>query len=539
MPNSISVTTAHVNAFPHELLNNEKLLNNDSDFSLYSTDCCCGRSGCDNYQTWMHIVRKLENDARLAAEIGQSLLHQHEKFVQDTDQGRRMVQQQLDGYREQIHKLEQSLHTTETAKQELDDEKNKWFWKWKRTQKTLDATAADLEIANSKWINIAASLKEKEAEVERLQAFEIMNKQSNIREDALRGKLEDAQQEIEDCRRKEKLTAARYKKIKEKHDSIHGAYERLQQSVDEDQNDENRRPNTKLRRNALKKANAERPPAGLRPSVSTPRPLDVEGKERRKNSWPQVEPQPPFTLTPSQSTPITSSTEDGSVHHHHHYYYLDSKSETKDVSELGALHSNVTRTLDRLRATDILALNRQLGRAFDMHQMSRLSNTIIEQILADTETTLVMATTTTTDDMVAIVRLYQDMIKEIGQLRTTLNDLQVEYVSKIEESGSRMEKEVMQKRNNQPSVLVAWVSNMFQLSKESQREPRLARRREPPAMPTRRGLRVSHSTGTVRALPSSRPYQQDWVAIDRRPSMMLPVDMNFRGSLSTSLLVGR
>ena len=67
MPNSTSITTAYVNAFPHELLSNEKLLNNDSDFSIFSTDCCCGRSGCDNYQTWTHIVRKLENDARLAA----------------------------------------------------------------------------------------------------------------------------------------------------------------------------------------------------------------------------------------------------------------------------------------------------------------------------------------------------------------------------------------------------------------------------------------------------------------------------------------
>ncbi|KAI9274540.1 hypothetical protein BDA99DRAFT_242179 [Phascolomyces articulosus] len=274
-----------------------------------------------------------------------------------------------------------------------------------------------------------------------------------------------------------------------------------------------------------------------------------------------------------------------------------------------------------------------------MLQVSRLSNTMIDQILGDTETTLVMASATTTEDMVSIVRLYQDMLKEIGHLRTTLNDLQVEYVKKIQENGSRLEKEIMLRQQQQQtqqqqssSVLVTWVSNMFQLSSSSPPSPprprptlsasplssrhhqhpyhkqnhyqslpniissssstlsssssslsyRAKQQQQPPAIKPsisssttttsssstsstvttttttssssrhhhqhrrQASLRMSQSTGTARSIPSSRSsYQQrgdDWAmssVMDRRPSMMLPMDTNFRGSLSTSLLVGR
>ncbi|KAI9274541.1 hypothetical protein BDA99DRAFT_432039 [Phascolomyces articulosus] len=186
----------------HIIQDDQQLLsNNDSDFSLYSAttnaECCCGNESCENHHVWMQIIRKLENDARLAAAIGQSLLQQHEKYTMDTDQSKIVMEQQLDGYREQIHKLEQSLDASDTAKQELDDEKNK-----------------------CKWINLSGTLREKEAEVERLQTFEKMTKQANVREDSLRSKLEDAQQEIETYQRKEKVSDARYKKMKEKHGKL-------------------------------------------------------------------------------------------------------------------------------------------------------------------------------------------------------------------------------------------------------------------------------------------------------------------------------
>ncbi|KAI9493669.1 hypothetical protein BDB00DRAFT_872140 [Zychaea mexicana] len=473
----------------------QSISNNDSDFSLYTAtthaECCCFSSTCKNQQLWMRIVQKLENDARLAAAIGQSLLLQHEQYVSDTNQTKRMMERQLDSYQEQIHKLQQVQDATDVVKQELEDDKKKWIMKWKRTQKTLDATAADFEAANSRCITLSKTLQVKEAEVERLQVYEAMIKKANAHEDAWRTKLEDAQQEIEASRRSEKLSEARFRKMKEKHDAIQIAHGQLQRSIEEERHhiDLSYRSNSKLRSNALKKMSSKRQqppsPALLKPSQSTPTTVDANSgnssKEFQKNSWPQADPsaQPPptppyvpFIITPSPSTPVPTSTttnedKDGYSsaihHHHHHYYYMDQQEKnnssssmyngaetTKDLSELGALHSNVTQMLERLHATDMLALNRQLGRAFDMDHVSQLSNTMIDQILSETEEEVALIVTTAadtaTDDMVAIVRLCQDMIKEIGQLRATLNDLQAEYVNKIQENGTRVEKELMQRR---------------------------------------------------------------------------------------------
>ena len=57
----------------NNIMDEQQLLsNNDSDFSLCSitttnANCCCDEECCENYQRWTQIVRKLENDARLAA----------------------------------------------------------------------------------------------------------------------------------------------------------------------------------------------------------------------------------------------------------------------------------------------------------------------------------------------------------------------------------------------------------------------------------------------------------------------------------------
>lgn len=70
-----------------------------------------------------------------------------------------------------------------------------------------------------------------------------------------------------------------------------------------------------------------------------------------------------------------------------------------------------------------------------------------------------------------IIGLVQDMLKEIGQLRTTMNDLQVEYVKKVEESDTRLEEEVLRKQqekqqrimnNFKKPTLSSWISNVFQ-----------------------------------------------------------------------------
>lgn len=144
--------------------------------------------------------------------------------------------------------------------------------------------------------------------------------------------------------------------------------------------------------------------------------------------------------------------------------------------------------LQRLQQTDIRALNRRLRRAFDILELSSMSNSIIENIVTDVDGLrtrflwiedchqLVKQESWIHDismlEFFPIIGLVQDMLKEIGQLRTTMNDLQVEYVKKVEESDTRLEEEILRKQqekqqrivmnNYKKPTLSSWLSNVFQ-----------------------------------------------------------------------------
>ncbi|KAI9485132.1 hypothetical protein BDB00DRAFT_878005 [Zychaea mexicana] len=171
--------------------------------------------------------------------------------------------------------------------------------------------------------------------------------------------------------------------------------------------------------------------------------------------------------------------------------------EEQDGTPFHLLKAHVTQTLQRLRATDIRALNRRLKRAFDILELSTMSNSIIDNVLVDVEALRIRFAWLDDEERKAAVdeeeepwrhdvsmqeffptlQVMQDMLQEIGQLRSTMNDLQVEYVKKVEESGMRAEQEVIRKReirraattgplstsaatNQQPNI-VAWLTSVF------------------------------------------------------------------------------
>lgn len=113
----------------------------------------------------------------------------------------------------------------------------------------------------------------------------------------------------------------------------------------------------------------------------------------------------------------------------------------------------------RLKQSDTRAMNRKLRRAFDMPELSSMSNSIIENIIIDIDGIRAQyiwveekcnskewgEDDATIADFFPILESFQDILKEIGNLRIALNDLQVEYVKKIEERGVRLEEEVKKK----------------------------------------------------------------------------------------------
>lgn len=148
------------------------------------------------------------------------------------------------------------------------------------------------------------------------------------------------------------------------------------------------------------------------------------------------------------------------------------------------LQTHIAQTLERLRATDIRALNRRLRRAFDIIELSTMSNSIIENILEDIDNLRDRFTWVdqqnepwrhdiSMEDFFPTMRAVQDVLCEVGQLRITMNDLQVEYVNKVKERDIRAEEEVVRKRESRRAAAaaaaaaergaLAWLTSVFQL----------------------------------------------------------------------------
>ncbi|KAI8079595.1 uncharacterized protein B0P05DRAFT_87498 [Gilbertella persicaria] len=88
---------------------------------------------------------------------------------------------------------------------------------------------------------------------------------------------------------------------------------------------------------------------------------------------------------------------------------------------------------DKINATDTRVLNRRLRRVFDMSELSDLSNSILSTILVE------LSNYRTQFDWVhdtpyfyPLVASIQQLLTEISTMRMTLNDLQADYVRRIE-----------------------------------------------------------------------------------------------------------
>lgn len=151
-----------------------------------------------------------------------------------------------------------------------------------------------------------------------------------------------------------------------------------------------------------------------------------------------------------------------------------------------SLHHLGVHYFERLKATDIRALNRQLRRAFDILELSSMSNSIIDNVLADVrviksrflwveqnivnskemgdsdeggEYSQIWESDVSMEDFFPLVELTETLLTEIGEMRMTLNDLQVEYVNKVELIEHQAEKDILHKRELRADRPVAAAHN--------------------------------------------------------------------------------
>ncbi|KAI7901709.1 uncharacterized protein BX663DRAFT_102185 [Cokeromyces recurvatus] len=131
------------------------------------------------------------------------------------------------------------------------------------------------------------------------------------------------------------------------------------------------------------------------------------------------------------------------------------------LSPFHQLHHQIVNMLKRINQTETRTLNRQLRRAFDIFELSNMSNSIIENIITDIDH-LKMQFLWIEDvkqelwihdvsmaDFFPLMGVVQEMLKEISQLKMTLNDLQVDYVKKIEKNDIRLKEEALGKQQLQ------------------------------------------------------------------------------------------
>ncbi|KAG2237975.1 hypothetical protein INT48_002537 [Thamnidium elegans] len=109
---------------------------------------------------------------------------------------------------------------------------------------------------------------------------------------------------------------------------------------------------------------------------------------------------------------------------------------THEKNPFEVLQSVTQQTIDKINATDTRVLNRRLKRVFDMSELSDLSNSLLNNLLID------LSDFNHQFDWVhgyhdqayffPLAATIQSLLKEIGTIKMTLNDLQADYVKRIE-----------------------------------------------------------------------------------------------------------
>ncbi|KAI8074699.1 hypothetical protein BC940DRAFT_288870 [Gongronella butleri] len=92
---------------------------------------CCKTTHCDTWDRSVTLIRKLEGEIRLAAEIGQNLLQKNETYALEVGQ----MKDQLHLAYERRHHIEASLDESENMAQRLNREKDKWLWQYEKSEK--------------------------------------------------------------------------------------------------------------------------------------------------------------------------------------------------------------------------------------------------------------------------------------------------------------------------------------------------------------------------------------------------------------------
>jgi hypothetical protein len=95
----------------------------------------------------------------------------------------------------------------------------------------------------------------------------------------------------------------------------------------------------------------------------------------------------------------------------------------------------------RLHQSNTLTLNRRLRRAFDIDDLSQLSNAVIDNTLRDVQ--LMQERFANYPDLMPLLDIVGQLVTEYGRLKKTMNEVGSAYVAKVNEMSRREADEMM------------------------------------------------------------------------------------------------
>ncbi|KAG2185072.1 hypothetical protein INT43_000985 [Umbelopsis isabellina] len=198
--------------------------------------CCCGRNDCPRQLSNEQQIQKAEADARLAAEIGQTLLQRHESYAQDAQAIQSNLQQKLRQLMTNNKQLEALNNEVNLDKEQALEDRDRALADKERSRKMTEAIKKDLELVSARCKALEEEKEAKESELQGVKALQVIVDQNQSMEQTMQSKMNDLLQELSSVQRNEVATESKYKKLKSRYDALHASYQMTKRQMKELEN---------------------------------------------------------------------------------------------------------------------------------------------------------------------------------------------------------------------------------------------------------------------------------------------------------------
>ncbi|CAG8554578.1 2550_t:CDS:2 [Funneliformis mosseae] len=226
---------------PRSRLNSVTRFDNTSGSSFWETfsptprspvplQCCCRKETCQNQLAFQRSARSLEDELRLAAEVGQALLQKQQKYELDQkkmENFRSALENQCARSEQSVQELKDIVFELEDTQRALIRERDDALRQKNLLDEKNGILVTALDKHDSMIRDLNTELKERDNEIKRLMASNIKGERSEEREEMLSRQLEDLQQELAVSRKSELAAEMSVKQLKNRFDQLYSEHEKL------------------------------------------------------------------------------------------------------------------------------------------------------------------------------------------------------------------------------------------------------------------------------------------------------------------------